>query len=111
MMAKVRRVSMAAAMVGSAFTAVNLTGIRRGSARGAPPSFNEASGGSAPDRIVAFGELLHDLAILLDRLADLGGALAREGARVGHRAADADVVAHDVGAIGIGLHIVQIDLL
>src|SRR4051794_29240388 len=79
-----------------------------GSARRAP-SFSIMK--SAPDGIVAIAELLHVLAVLLDGFADLGGALAGEGARVGHRTADADVVAHDVGALRIGLDVVEVHLL
>src|SRR6476646_9561964 len=131
MMAKVRRVSMAAEMVGSACTSGNLTGARANAAdercgaldctradkrrrreretRSLRPG--QEISGSAPDRIVALGELLHVLAVFHDRVADLGGALPRQGTGVGDRAADADVVADDVLARRISLHVVEIDLL
>src|SRR5689334_6036008 len=89
----------------------------RGQSLGAAPPGSDPSipsyafSGSAPDRIVAIAELLHVLAILLDGVADLGGALTREGTGVGHRTAESHVIAHDVGALGIGLHIVEVHLL
>src|SRR5258705_4987372 len=130
MMAKVRRVSMAAAMVGSAFTSGNLTGARASAAGGgadpstalgmtqttegalvALPPPPAVSDGSARHRIVAVGELPDVLPVVLDVLSDLGGALSGQGAGVGDRATRAHVVAHDVLARRISLHVVEVDLL
>src|SRR5206468_4741285 len=82
----------------------------RGSALALPPA-HATSVGSAPHRIVAVGDLPYVLPVVLDALTDLGGALPREGARVGDRAARAHIVAHDVLSLRISLHVVEVDLL
>src|SRR5687767_15423904 len=56
-------------------------------------------------------QLPHVLPVLLDPASELGGALAREGAGIRDRASLAHVVAQEILTIGVGLHVVDVDLL
>jgi hypothetical protein len=68
-------------------------------------------GPAAVESLPAFGKLLDVVAILSDKVGDVFCAFSAFGSRIGHRAAQSNVVADVLFALGFGAQILDVDVL